>query len=137
MESTTNTVEDQLIDGLQFRLPAGASYITDRKSVSFFPHGGNDYKPSGVKVIKFVLTGNDWLDPSTVKFQFQVNNTATPGTLIALPNGVNTMRPILLPSLVRFAFSDVCAYFVKVKLLKTLIFITGYIICFIGYLPNT
>ncbi len=70
MESTTNTVEDQLIDGLQCRLPAGASYVTDRKSVSFFPHGGNAYKPSGVKVVKFVLTGNDWLDPSTVKFQF-------------------------------------------------------------------
>ena len=104
MESTTNTVEDQLIDGLQFRLPAGASYITDRKSVSFFPHGGNDYKPSGVKVIKFVLTGNDWLDPSTVKFQFQVNNTATPGALIALPNGVNTMRPILLPLSGPFCF---------------------------------
>ncbi len=92
MESTTNTVEDQLIDGPQFCLPAGASYITDRKSVSFFPHGRNDYKPSGVKAIKFVLTGNYWLDPSTVEFQFQVNNIATPPTTnpqITLPNGGN------------------------------------------------
>ena len=47
---------------------------------SVCPHGGNDYKPSGVKVVKFVLTGNDWLDPSTVKFQLQVNNTATATT---------------------------------------------------------
>ncbi len=37
MESTTNAVEDQLIDGLQFRLTAGASYNTDRNNVSFFP----------------------------------------------------------------------------------------------------
>ncbi len=80
MESTTNFVEDQLIDGLPYRLQAGASYITDRKSVSFFPHSGNDCKPSSVKVVKFVLTGNAWLDPSTVKFQLQVNNTATATT---------------------------------------------------------
>ena len=104
MESTTNSVEDQLIDGLQYRLPAGASYITERKSVSFFPHGGNDYKPSGVKVIKFVLTGNDWLDPSTVKFQFQVNNTAAAGNTINLPTGGSVNLPLLLPLSGPFCF---------------------------------
>jgi len=104
MESTTNSVEDQLIDGLQYRLPAGASYITERKSVSFFPHGGNDYKPSGVKVIKFVLTGNDWLDPSTVKFQFQVNSTAAAGNTITLPTGGSVNLPLLLPLSGPFCF---------------------------------
>ena len=31
MESISNGVEDYLIDGLSFKLPAGSSYITERK----------------------------------------------------------------------------------------------------------
>ncbi len=76
MESTANSIEDQLVDNLQYRLQPGASYFTNRKNVSYLPQGGSDYKPNGVKVIKFALTGNVWLDPSTVKFQFQINNIA-------------------------------------------------------------
>ena len=29
MESMTNSAEDYLIDGLSFKLPPGASYVTD------------------------------------------------------------------------------------------------------------
>ena len=36
MESMANSVEDYLISGLSFKLDPGASYVTDRKSVSFF-----------------------------------------------------------------------------------------------------
>ncbi len=118
MESTTNAVEDHLIDGLQFRLPSSASSITDRKSVSFSPHGGNDYKPSGVKVIKFVLTGNDWLDSSTVKCQFQVNNTAAAARALTLTN-VGTLRSAL--------FFQTYARIGEVKLLEILEFVTRYI----------
>jgi len=105
MESTANSIEDQLVDNLQYRLQPGASYFTDRKSVSFFPQGGNDYKPSGVKVIKFVLTGNDWLDPSTVKFQFQINNIAATRNTATLPIvGGYINLPQLLPLSGPFCF---------------------------------
>jgi hypothetical protein len=76
MEATAQSVEDYLIDGLTFKLHPGASYITNRRSVSYFPHGGNTYSPVGVKVIKMMLTGQDWLDPSTVRMQFDLLNTA-------------------------------------------------------------
>ena len=56
MEATAQSVEDYLIDSLSFKLKPGASYITNRRSVSFFPHGGNQYSVQGVKVIKMVLT---------------------------------------------------------------------------------
>ena len=36
MESITNSAEDYLIDGLSFKLPPGASYVTDRKSSTFW-----------------------------------------------------------------------------------------------------
>ena len=36
--------------------------------------GGNSYAPnSGTKVIKLVLNSGSWLDPSTIKIQFDVN----------------------------------------------------------------
>ena len=38
--------EDILIDNLSFKLNKGSSYITDRRSVSFWPSGSNIYKPS-------------------------------------------------------------------------------------------
>ena len=80
MEAVAQGVEDYLIDSLSFKLQPGASYITNRRSVSYFPTGGNEYSPVGVKVIRVVLTGNDWIDPSTFRMSFTLNNTDTTAT---------------------------------------------------------
>ena len=75
MEVYSSSVEDQLIDGLSFKLSPGSSYITDRQSVSFFPSGSNIYTTaSGTKILRIVLNGSDWLDPSTVRVFFDVKN---------------------------------------------------------------
>ena len=69
--------EDILIDNLSFKLNKGSSYITDRRSVSFFPTTSNVYKPSsGARVIKFTLNGEDnsWLDPQRIRICFTLNN---------------------------------------------------------------
>ena len=76
MEATAHSAEDYVIDALSFKLKPGASYITNRRSVSFFPYGGNQYSVTGVKVIKLVLTGDSWLDPGTVRIQFALRNLA-------------------------------------------------------------
>ena len=76
VEGHANSTDDYLIDGLSFKLPQGASYVTNRRSVSFFPSGSDTYAPtSGTKVIKIRLNGTDWLDPSTVKIMFTLKNT--------------------------------------------------------------
>ena len=82
MEETVNSVEDHLIDSLSFKLKPGASYVQSRRSVSFFPQGGNSYSSNGVKVIKISLTGNqgEWLDPSTLVVHYTVNNGETAAT---------------------------------------------------------
>ena len=79
MEAVANNVDDALIDSLSFKLSNSASYITDRKSVTFWPSGSNIYKTqSGTKVIRFVLTNGSWLDVSTVRLMFNlVNNDST------------------------------------------------------------
>ena len=71
VEAHANSSEDYLIEGLSYKLSPGASYVTNRRSVSFFPSGSDTYSPSsGSKVIRIKQNGTDWLDPSTVKVMF-------------------------------------------------------------------
>lgn len=63
MEAPAQRFEDSLIDSLH----SSASSVTDRHSVIFFPQGGNQNTPNGVKVIEINVHGDQWRDPSTVK----------------------------------------------------------------------
>jgi len=79
MEVYSSSVEDQLVDGLSFKLHPGSSYVTDRQSVSFFPSGSNVYTTtSGTKILRILINGDDWLDASnTLRVFFDVRNTGT------------------------------------------------------------
>eukprot|EP00746_Dinoflagellata_sp_MGD_P157894 gnl/MRDRNA2_/MRDRNA2_86341_c0_seq1.p1 gnl/MRDRNA2_/MRDRNA2_86341_c0~~gnl/MRDRNA2_/MRDRNA2_86341_c0_seq1.p1 ORF type:complete len:456 (+),score=38.28 gnl/MRDRNA2_/MRDRNA2_86341_c0_seq1:331-1698(+) len=77
MEGVANSVEDKLIDGLSFKHKPGASYVTERKSVTFHPQGSNIYSTNGTKLVKILLTGDQWMDPSTLRIMFDVLNTGT------------------------------------------------------------
>ena len=79
MKHHAQSIDDALIGGLNYKLKAGASYVTNRRSVSYFAQGGNQYSPSGIKVMKFNLTGDQWLDPSTFRVMLQLNNTGNVG----------------------------------------------------------
>ena len=74
MEAHANSVEDRLIDGLSFKLSPGASYIQERKSVSFHPQGSNIYSTNGTKLIKLLVSGDSWMDPSTFRVMFDLVN---------------------------------------------------------------
>ena len=91
VEAIANSVEDRLIDGLSFKLRPGASYVTDRRSVTFHPRGSNIYKPkSGTKLIQFNITGSDWLDPSTFRISYTLYNSQESGS-------IKRLRPIGSP----------------------------------------
>ena len=70
-----NSIEDYLIDNISYKLKPGASYINERKSVTFRPSGSNVYSTSGTKLIEIALTGDNFLDPSTFRVMFDVVNT--------------------------------------------------------------
>lgn len=74
MEAHAQAVADDLIDSLHAKLRPGASHVINRRRVTFFPQGGNDYTPNGVKVIGINKTSDQWLDPSTGKLIFNVQN---------------------------------------------------------------
>ena len=95
VESYANSVEDKLIDGLSFKLEAGASYINERRSVTYHPQGSNIYNPSsGSKLIRISLQGQNWLDPSTFRVAFDVVND---GVSVASIGGAPAITPFLRP----------------------------------------
>ena len=79
MEHHAQSVDDALIGGLSYKLKAGASYITNRRSAFYFAQGGNQYSQNCKKVMKLKLTGDQWLDPSTFRVTFQLNNAGNVG----------------------------------------------------------
>ena len=83
MEHHVQSIDDALVGGLSYKLKAGASYVSDRRSVTFFASGGNQYSPSGVNVCKLNIVADQWLDPVTFRVMFTVNNTGnTPSETI-------------------------------------------------------
>ena len=82
VEGIVNGVEDYLIDGLSFKLPPGATYVTDRKSVTYYTSGSNEYSTSGTKLVKIVANSDGWMDPSTLRISFDVLNMAEAAVLL-------------------------------------------------------
>lgn len=86
VEAVANGVEDKLVDGLSFKLSPGASYVTNRRSVTFHPQGSNVYEPgSGTRLIRIQLTGDEWLDPSTFRIAFDLVNKNSGSVLRVRP----------------------------------------------------
>ena len=77
MASHVAATEPLVIDGVQYKLKPNGQYVTSRQSVSFHPSGSNVYKPvGGTRVLRIVLADGSggWLDPESVKLQFDVVN---------------------------------------------------------------
>ena len=49
VEAIANGIEDKLIDGLSFKMNPGASYVIDRRSVTFHPRGPIFTEPRQVR----------------------------------------------------------------------------------------
>ena len=79
VDAMANTTEDLLIDSFQFKIPPGASYVTNRRTISCVTSGSNIYQSgSGNKTIRISLTGDGWIDPSSIRVHYTlVNNDAT------------------------------------------------------------
>jgi len=75
LESITSAAEEVLVDSLSFKVPGSGQYVQERRSVTFHTEGSNSYSPQGgTRVIRFKVTAEGWLDPSTVRFFFDVRN---------------------------------------------------------------
>ena len=78
METYANgATEDEMIDSLSFKVNPTANYITSRQSATYNAQGTNIYQSGGgSRVVRFTLSGTgQYLDPSTVRFQYTLSNT--------------------------------------------------------------
>jgi hypothetical protein len=75
VDAMAASAEDYLIDSVSFKLPNTASYVIDRRSVSYWTAGANEYASgTGSKVARINITGDGWLDPSTVRLSYTLEN---------------------------------------------------------------
>ena len=90
MELTATEIEDtaptELIHSLQVKDTNGigtASYAINRRGATFSSAGADSFTPvGGNKIIKIILSGSDWVDPSTFKVQFDLVNNGTGGQIL-------------------------------------------------------
>ena len=78
MEHHAQSIDDALIGGLSYKLKPGASYVSNRRSCTYHSSGGNQFASSGVRVMRFNIVSDEWLDPSTFRVLFQLNNLEDP-----------------------------------------------------------
>ena len=87
METILSAQEEMLVPGLRFEMGHTADYVTSRKMSSYFPSGSSTLSPqSGAKVLRVVLGDNVWIDPSTLKVEYQFNPVGANMTPIS-PHG--------------------------------------------------
>ena len=80
MDLVVSGTDDSLVEQLSFKLPSTASYANERRLVSAFPSGASQFSPDGVRVARFVITGENWLDPSTLRLAFKLKNLSATQT---------------------------------------------------------
>ena len=81
MDLVVAGTEDNLVEQLSFKLPSTSSYANERRLVSAYPSGASQFSPDGVRVARFVITGENWLDPSTLRLACKLKNTHATSTL--------------------------------------------------------
>jgi len=87
-ETIMNSIEDVLVDSLNFKLSPGASYIIDRSPSCSWSCAGSQVYQSGTggRLIRVPITSSTgWLDPASVRVVMNVQNTGT---------GIQELRPL-------------------------------------------
>ena len=89
--------EDQLLSSLQFKLPPSASYIQERRLVSWYPSGASTFSPTGVREARFSITGDSWLDPASLRVNLKLrNNNALPIQLASCAHSLIRRMKLLI-----------------------------------------
>jgi len=79
LETHISGAEDKLLESLHFAGQNSASYVIDRRSVSFAPQTASDFKPGGVRLLRFSLADQmGWLVGDTVRLVMTIHNARVP-----------------------------------------------------------
>jgi hypothetical protein len=71
------------LDSLHFAGKTSASYVTERRSVSFAPQAASNFTPQGVRLMRFNLADqNGWLEGSTLRLVMTIHNARNDQPLV-------------------------------------------------------
>ena len=74
--------------GLDFTLPPASTAVVDRKQhVRAYPTSASSLSINGTRTVRLRLGGDDFIDPSSVRIQFTINNL----------DGTNSLKPVTGP----------------------------------------
>ena len=68
--------EDSLLESLSFDLPPTTSYVAQRRLASYFPPVASNFSPTRVRLARFNIAGDKWLDPSSMRIYAKLTNTS-------------------------------------------------------------
>ena len=118
MAGTCKLIRICLIDGLSCKFAKTASYVNNRRSCTFYRQWSNIDNPNnGTKLVKFLISRHDWLDPSTLCVTSNIRSDIVAN---------QQLRPSGGPRL----FPDVWEHLQAVRYWRILICIIGFMTCF-------
>ena len=74
LSNVAEALPQTLIEPLNYKLSGSAQYVESKTSVSFFPSSGNEFSPTGVRVIRIPFTGDGWLVTESSYLSFAITN---------------------------------------------------------------
>ena len=84
MDNITQAVQDELMQSLDYKLSTNnVNYVQSRRDAQYFPSSLSTFTPTTSRVARIPLTsGNDWIDPESLKLAFRVRNTDGGGGMV-------------------------------------------------------
>ena len=91
LEGQLSSTQEALLSSLGFKLGDSANYVTRRRmGTIFYPSGASTFTQQGVRVARFQITSQDWLDMSSLRVQFTLKNTDSSLPLYPRVDGIDT-----------------------------------------------
>ena len=87
--------QDELLPSMTYNREPTASYIESCRMVRFRPSAGDRYSPAQ-RTIRFNLQDKCWLEPSSVRLQFQLNNLDNTNPLVPIAHAMSMFTNIKL-----------------------------------------
>ena len=83
LDANQQAADQVLLGQLNYKLPSTASYILDRRAVSFFTNSAGTFSPTGVRTFRIQLNSdNAWADLNTLSLSFTIKNTGPENTIL-------------------------------------------------------
>ena len=113
LEASIAGTDTHMLGELSYSLPPSAQFVQKRESV-FWSSGANTYTPTGIRTLRVNLSGQGWLDCSSLVIEADVNELGGTNALQPLVGGMEAFFQSLRVSIQGTIIEDIgdasCSY---------------------------